>query len=46
MESSFKYKNTLSGSICASVVYKFKCVGCNATYVGQAGRHLHARKHE
>ena len=27
-------------------VYKFKCGGCNATYVGQTGRHLHIRIHE
>ena len=27
-------------------MYIFKCGGCNATYVGQTGRHLHIRIHE
>ena len=46
MESLFKYKDTLPDSLRANVVYKFKCGGCNATYVGQTGRHLHIRIHE
>ena len=40
MENVVKYKDTLPYSLYANVVYKFKCGSCNATYVGQIGRHL------
>ena len=46
MESLFKYKDILPDSLRANVVYKFKCDGCNATYVGQTGCHLHICIHE
>ena len=46
MASLFKYKDTLPDCLCANVVYKFKCGGCNATYVGQTGRHLRTRIYE
>ena len=46
MESLFKYKDTLPDSLRANVVYKFKCGGCNATYISQTGRHLHICIHE
>ena len=47
MESLFKYKDTLPDSLRANVVYKFKCGGCNVTYVGQTGRHqcTHLQEH-
>ena len=30
----------------ARVIYKFKCAGCNACYVGQTSRHYDTRVHE
>jgi hypothetical protein len=43
MKSLFKYKEALPDALHASVVYKFQCSSCNATYVGQTARHLHTR---
>ena len=46
MESLLKYKDTLPDFLCTNVAYKFKCGGCNATYVGQTGRHPRTCIHE
>ena len=39
----FKHKDSLDPLLCSSVVYKFDCGSCNASYVGSTARHLKTR---
>ena len=41
--SFFKFKDTIPRMLCSSVVYKFSCAQCNATYCGETVRHLQTR---
>ena len=41
MNSFFKYKNLL-----CNLVYKFKCIACNSTYIGKTPRHYIVRASE
>ena len=46
MSSLFPFKDRLPSGLRSSIVYKFLCSGCNATYYGQTVRHLHTRAAE
>ena len=39
----FSVKDPVPRGLCAGVVYKFLCVGCNACYVGETTRHFSTR---
>ena len=39
----FKFKDTVPSYIRSLVIYKFKCSGCNATYIGKTKRHHEIR---
>ena len=41
--SLFGVKDPIPCGLCAGVVYKFLCVGCNACYVGEITRHFSTR---
>ena len=38
--------HAMPSTLRSGVVYKFKCAGCNACYVGQTTRHFDTRVHE
>ena len=42
----FTLKDKISVFLCSSIVYKFKCGGCNATYYGKTKFHLKVRMFE
>lgn len=42
----FSYKDKVTQSLRSMVVYKFKCAGCDASYVGETKRHLQTRVKE
>ena len=44
--SFFKFKDVIPRMLCISVVYKFSCAQCNATYCGETVRHLQTRIEE
>ena len=44
--SCFSLKDRPLSSLKASVVYKFVCASCNASYVGETSRHLSVRINE
>ena len=46
ISSYFSTKDILPSALRSGVVYKFKCAGCNACYVGQTTRHFDTRVHE
>ena len=46
ISSYFSSKDKMPSELRARVVYKFKCAGCNACYVGQTIRHYDTRVHE
>ena len=39
----FKFKDTVPSYIRSLVIYKFKCSGCNATYIGKTKRYHEIR---
>ena len=41
--SFFRYKDRLPKCCQSSVVYKFSCASCGASYVGSTSRNLHSR---
>ena len=43
---TFSYKGSYPSVLNSKVVYKFICVSCNASYVGQTHQHLTTRIHE
>ena len=44
IKDSFSCKDKLeSFSRMSNVIYKFVCAGCNASYIGETGRHLSTR---
>ena len=43
MASYFSNKCKVPIAVEANVVYKFKCHGCEAVYIGETERHLHYR---
>ena len=46
ISSFFSTKDAMPSALRSGVVYKFKCAGCNACYVGQTTRHFDTRVHE
>lgn len=40
----FPFKDLVPAQICFSVVYKFACGSCHATYYGETSRHLKSKK--
>ena len=46
ISSFFSTKDKMPSELRARVIYKFKCAGCNACYVGQTTRHYDTRVHE
>ncbi|KAL7637064.1 UNVERIFIED_CONTAM: hypothetical protein RMT77_012822 [Armadillidium vulgare] len=46
IKSLFTYKDALPSLLRSSVVYLFKCSGCNSCYVGQTGLQLQLRIHK
>lgn len=42
----FSFKDKIPQCLSSSVVYKFTCGGCNATYIGETVRHAKRRFHE
>ena len=46
IQSFFPFKDRFPTLIRSSVVYKFQCPGCNASYVGKASRNLITRCRE
>ena len=46
ISSFFSTKDAMPSTLRSGVVYKFKCAGCNACYVGQTTRHFDTRVHE
>ena len=42
----FGLKDPIPGGLRSRVVYKFACVGCNASYVGETTRHFSTRVRE
>ena len=43
LASFFRYKDQVPKALQSSVVYKYVCEDCNASYVGQTSRHLKTR---
>ena len=41
--SLFKHKETLSTSVCSSLVYNYRCLLCNKQYIGSTVRQLQCR---
>ena len=46
ISSLFKFKDRVQAPLRSSILYKFSCGGCNATYVGETRRHLKKRIEE
>jgi len=46
LRSMFAFKDKLPHYLQSSVVYKFKCGGCNSTYIGETVRHTKKRFYE
>ena len=46
LASLFSTKNMVPYSVKSHAVYKFLCVGCNASYMGETYRHTSTRTHE
>ena len=46
ISSLFRFKDKLPSLICPSVVYRFKCPGCHASYYGKTARNLVVRCRE
>ena len=44
--SIFCNKSVTPFDLCSNLVYRFKCNGCNATYIGETARHLCTRVQE
>ena len=44
--SLFRYKDRLPKGCESSVVYKFSCASCGASYIGSTLRNLHSRVHQ
>ena len=42
----FSAKDALPASLKSNMIYKFKCAGCNACYIGETTRHLSSRNEE
>ena len=43
LSSLFKFKDRFSTLMCSSVIYKYTCSSCNATYYGKTTRNLKVR---
>ena len=43
LRQTFSYKDSYPSVLSSKVVYKFVCVSCNASYVGQTHQHLTTR---
>ena len=43
MQNFFKFKDTVPKELQSSVVYKYSCSCCNATYIGKTKRQLRVR---
>ena len=39
----FKHKDSPDPLLCSSIIYKYECGSCNASYVGSTARHLRTR---
>ncbi len=46
MSNYFQFKDRHPLTLSSNVVYVFRCVSCNASYVGKTTRHLHCRVSE
>ena len=46
IQSLFKFKDVVPVELQSSIIYKYNCSCCNATYTGRNKRHLPARIHE
>ena len=46
ISSFFSTKDRTPDHLTSNVVYQFKCLGCNATYIGETRRHLCTRIEE
>ena len=43
IKSFFSFKDKIPDCVRSSLVYKYTCGGCNATYIGKTSRHLSTR---
>ena len=43
IERFFKFKDAVPDLLSSSVVYRFACAQCSATYIGETSRHLYSR---
>ena len=43
LKTFFRFKDSIPNLLRSSVVYKYQCSGCNATYYGKTKRHLKVR---
>ncbi|XP_057305452.1 uncharacterized protein LOC130642384 [Hydractinia symbiolongicarpus] len=46
LSNFFRFKDLLPKELKSGVIYKYKCSGCNATYIGETSRHLKVRASE
>ena len=43
IQNFFKFKDRVTDALRSNIVYKYTCVQCNSTYVGETSRHFHTR---
>ncbi|XP_057290203.1 uncharacterized protein LOC130612883 [Hydractinia symbiolongicarpus] len=46
LSNFFRFKDLLPKELKSGVIYKYKCSGCNATYIGETSCHLKVRASE
>ena len=46
MSTMFQFKDRIPDYMKSGIVYKYKCSGCNSTYIGETIRHAKRRFHE
>ncbi|XP_057298541.1 uncharacterized protein LOC130629389 [Hydractinia symbiolongicarpus] len=46
LSNFFRFKDLLPKELKSGFIYRYKCSGCNATYIGETSRHLKVRASE
>ena len=46
IQSLFKFKDKIPDELQSSAIYRYKCRGCNATYIGNTKRQIRVRQFE